>query len=1164
MGLRFFQVGGKLAKGVGGRLVNTIGDRFVLDPSWDPYVGEISKVVRAVDLKNGLAKVAIKIFDKDAFQQNIVMEAFSRECESLERLSSHENIVGLIDLGRDSASGCSYVALEWCESNLRDHLARYPERSWEGFYKRYGKDILGALRFAYSQDVLHRDIKPQNVLVNAEGRACVTDFGISKFRRYYRPGVTLAHFKSVPYAPPEDSSDFPDTRDVFSFAVLCLECIGGEALEDHKAVHEAARTIDLSPDIREILIRCLNTDPALRPANIVALAEEIEAAMARAATLAAVARDIPVHLTKAALEAMRAERHLTSSDQAQQQILRELNEVCGIDEIDGSTTEGDRHLSLLTAEFRFRAVVDETRQMLSIIGVSAQNPSRLDRLREKAWQPLVRFVISGYRGDSEAMDWLASDFSEFLTARKVQVNRLAETELFDRWSAALRAKEGIQQLRKEPIHFSGVQSEGLRLFLQAHHNLGEAVTGQQRLISIDTRSAIYGEIERTDGETVVLYCGPGQNLSALPTQGVLELDVRQSQTALKRQFAALDAVKFGRSARPDLREILIGKKEPEPPRPPSDLEFFQLDLDKDKKAAVAAALGTKDLLIVEGPPGTGKTKFITELVAQVLRRKQGARVLLSSQTHVALDHALVNIEKLAKSKGITIRTVRIARRGDEKVSPELSHLMLEHCVGQWLQDAMQRSEKFLLNWAAEHEISSENVLIGMALAELRSCSARLHLAQQRLNACRNELQTLEEERQELSKDKARGDEFRVVVADIRLKQAEIAQAEEAAEIARHALQVAKDRALGFPDLGDQIEMLSEKDLAELEHDFIHHSTHGPRYRKLLILAEEWRQRFGQSSDFHGAFVSDCDLIGGTCLGVASHALQSVEFDLCIIDEASKATPTEMLVPMAKSRKWVVVGDPNQLPPFVDDSLEARHELERQGVGKDEARRTLLDHFIELAPKPNQVSLLTQHRMVRPIGDLVSTCFYKGTLNNVNDELCPWLAKAFALPKPVTWLNTATNPRRLEQFHRGTYVNDAEVEAIDNLLMRLQLAASQRKNKYSVALLSGYGGQVAALDRMAAARRRQHLDLDIETGTVDSYQGREADIAVYSITRSNREGKIGFLKEHERLNVALSRAKLGLAIVGDSVFCDRVNGRNPFSEVLSYMRSHPDSCAFVEA
>src|SRR3546814_6837669 len=131
--------------------------------------------------------------------------------------------------------------------------------------------------------------------------------------------------------------------------------------------------------------------------------------------------------------------------------------------------------------------------------------------------------------------------------------------------------------------------------------------------------------------------------------------------------------------------------------------------------------------------------------------------------------------------------------------------------------------------------------------------------------------------------------------------------------------------------------------------------------------------------------------------------------------------------------------------------------------------------------------------LKPIGDLVSHCFYKGTLKNVNNKTCPWLAKSLALPRPVTWFNTAANPRRAESFLRGTYVNDAEVEAIGNLLLRLQLAATKRKEKYSVALLSGYGGQVTALERLGIAKQRQLPDLVIESGTVESYQGREADI-----------------------------------------------------------------------
>src|SRR3546814_11246309 len=101
---------------------------------------------------------------------------------------------------------------------------------------------------------------------------------------------------------------------------------------------------------------------------------------------------------------------------------------------------------------------------------------------------------------------------------------------------------------------------------------------------------------------------------SVPPRGQLELDVRQSQIAIKRQIGALDAVRFGRSARPDLRDIITGKRAPEAPSPPSDVHFFPSYLDDDNLAAVRSALGTKDLLLGEGSPGTGNTKFLPEPV----------------------------------------------------------------------------------------------------------------------------------------------------------------------------------------------------------------------------------------------------------------------------------------------------------------------------------------------------------------------------------------------------------------------------------------------------------------------------------------------------------------------------------------------------------------------
>src|SRR3546814_10632036 len=107
---------------------------------------------------------------------------------------------------------------------------------------------------------------------------------------------------------------------------------------------------------------------------------------------------------------------------------------------------------------------------------------------------MIRFVPPGPRGDDAALDWFVTEFDQFLSERRVEAERLADTELFDRWSTMLRAKEDIQNLMKEPIAFSDVRVDGVRLILRAGHGFADAIIGQQRLIQLDARSFIYGEI----------------------------------------------------------------------------------------------------------------------------------------------------------------------------------------------------------------------------------------------------------------------------------------------------------------------------------------------------------------------------------------------------------------------------------------------------------------------------------------------------------------------------------------------------------------------------------------------------------------------------------------------------------------------------------------------
>jgi superfamily I DNA and/or RNA helicase len=129
-----------------------------------------------------------------------------------------------------------------------------------------------------------------------------------------------------------------------------------------------------------------------------------------------------------------------------------------------------------------------------------------------------------------------------------------------------------------------------------------------------------------------------------------------------------------------------------------------------------------------------------------------------------------------------------------------------------------------------------------------------------------------------------------------------------------------------------------------------------------------------------------------------------------------------------------------------------------------------------------------------------------------------------------------------------------------LLRRIEFAATSRDEPYSVAVMAGYDAQVKELDRMIVNLSPSVPNLEVSCHTVDAFQGRQADIAIYSVTRSNDSGKIGFLKESSRLNVALSRGRSALAIIGNDLFCRSITQENPLADVLDYISSHPDDCA----
>jgi superfamily I DNA and/or RNA helicase len=198
---------------------------------------------------------------------------------------------------------------------------------------------------------------------------------------------------------------------------------------------------------------------------------------------------------------------------------------------------------------------------------------------------------------------------------------------------------------------------------------------------------------------------------------------------------------------------------------------------------------------------------------------------------------------------------------------------------------------------------------------------------------------------------------------------------------------------------------------------------------------------------------------------------------------------------------MLVGDNRQLPPFHEEALLDPDLLAIHGISRDVLETTLFDILLEQLPQELVVSLREQRRMLPAIGGLISEVFYEGELLSVDREQYPHVA--LILGVPMLWINTAGHPRRHDQSAGTSYVNVLEATEVCSLLERLEWAANAANHLTSVVVLSGYAAQHGEVESLVS--RLQLPNLSVEVATIDAYQGREADVAILSLTRSNQQG-----------------------------------------------------------
>ncbi|MEX1191394.1 MAG: AAA domain-containing protein [Brumimicrobium sp.] len=272
-------------------------------------------------------------------------------------------------------------------------------------------------------------------------------------------------------------------------------------------------------------------------------------------------------------------------------------------------------------------------------------------------------------------------------------------------------------------------------------------------------------------------------------------------------------------------------------------------------------------------------------------------------------------------------------------------------------------------------------------------------------------------------------------------------------------------------------------------------------------------------------VENAEVIIGTPVGLSDHLIRDINFDLVILDEAAQCLEPMAWIVLQKGDRFILAGDPFQLPPTVID----------EQASKDGLSISILERGFESGLASNLLNL--QYRMPPQIADFSSSYFYDSALQsskeNTGEHLLFYDTAGASYDEKKEEAGSISNPDEL----------DIVVKSIDSW-----------KTDYSeVVFISPYAGQV----ELAKSKLE-----NIRVSTIDSFQGQEADVVILSLVRSNPDGNIGFLKDYRRMNVAMTRAKERLIVIGDSTtlgkdlfykaFIDYTEGSGCYRSVFELM------------
>jgi serine/threonine protein kinase len=1100
-------------------------------------------------------EVAVKVTN---LERSLFARTFEREVKSLRRLS-HEGIIEILDWRQEDDKG--FVVMPLMEFNLENFLTIRKDLKPVQKLQNLILPLAEALSYAHENKVFHRDLKPSNVLMNSNGSPVISDFGSAKIYGPDETELTQFAWQSRGYTP--DVTGTPAQHDVYSFAVMAIEVVTGKpALDLSSSLDllnsefdgQGGRKAIFSDETKKILQKCLSLDPKDRYSSAIEMyAQFVDRENSRRNR-----ENGQKYFGWIKLDD-RVRQHLEPLKAGFPNLEEGIrNQMAGaiyaspIKKADGTFKTNE--FWLITDRMKLNIKQNSLKTGWNAFDGKLFDSDSLEIQRTNGFDLTKLGIKWGINRNDPSpskskagFEYISNAFAEWVF-NGAPIDRgtnfaFQEVEgLTSKWLKLLDAREEVATVNFKPLRYKNAKRDGLHVYLVledpnfsdtselygdidlegtywklsfAHQEIAEVVTHLGNDVELILRREPKGELK--------------QNGQLVP-----EIEVGLA-SQLRRQRDAIGSLVSRSSVQPKLGDMLSNLQSIKTDAKIHVANWKDPELDESKKDAVSNALGTKDFLLVKGPPGTGKTSFIAEYVYQELQRDKNIQILLVSQTHVALDNAL---ERLV-SNGMT-DCVRLGAVDDKRIAEKSRRLLVDVQMRAWMDQLREDSNGFIEKEAIKAGVGVQEaraLLTLIEIEELQKTLARIDAEE----SDEPENQTYHQSLNEASltskemRDQKKSEESRLF--DLLARQLE------------GKLTIPKNH--------------TDVDVSHIRGALLGNQDISKEFLEIIDTQAKWLDRVGSSSQLMPVFLKTRRLLAGTCIGFMSMPeVRDVQFDICIIDEASRATIPQALVSMVKAEKWVVVGDSNQLSPSEIElrNPEAREILAKYDIDLEETEVSIFSFLEESLPVSKQVTLSTQYRMRNEIGQMVSSLFYDGEIESSGPVVAPSQEAFF---RAVEWSDTSNLPLAEKQEFRDklSFSNRNEILVIQKELELLSRYINQSLikpeqlpiksgEKLKVLIIAPYAAQIVQAKTIIGTT--SFYPFEVEFNSIDAVQGREADIVFFSCVRMNERHEVGFMgpKNWRRINVALSRARLKIHIVGDAYFWS--NTKSDLKDVVQYI------------